>query len=49
MLVELVTKGVFKLLWILVFWPAQIEDCPVKEILTGRILLRRTCFLKATT
>jgi len=40
----LVTVGVFKLLLDFGFWPAQIEDCPVKEILTGRVLLRRTCF-----
>jgi hypothetical protein len=35
LLVELVTKGVFKLLWIVVFWPAQIEDCPVKRNFNG--------------
>ena len=44
LLVELVTKGVFKLLFRSGVWPAQIEDCPVKEILMGRNLLRRTCF-----
>ena len=44
LLVELVTKGVFKLLLDFGVWPAQIKDCPVKEILTGRNLLRRTCF-----
>ena len=44
-LVELlVTIGVFKLLLDFGFWPAQIEVCPVKETLTGRNLLRRTCF-----
>jgi hypothetical protein len=43
-LVELVTKGVFKLLWILVFGRLKLKIAQLKKILTGRILLRRTCF-----
>jgi len=44
LLVELVTKGVFKLLWILVFGRLKLKIARLKKILTGRILLRRTCF-----
>jgi len=47
-LVELVTKGVFKLLWILVFWPAQIKDCPVKDkIFNGSDFVASHMFLSA--
>ena len=44
----LVTIGVFKLLLDFGFWPAQIEDCPVKEILTGRVFVASHMFLSAT-
>jgi len=48
LLVELVTKGVFKLLWIFGVWPAQIEDYPVKENFNGSDFVASHMFLSAT-
>jgi len=47
-LVELVTEGVLKVTLDFGFWPAQIEDCPVKENFNGSDFVASHMFLSAT-